>query len=369
MVPIEGPCDYLGPVCGAVDGAVGGVGKSAANLVLDAIGGAFVAAADQVSSIALQALDATTQIDLNASWFRQNLAVIAAVTLPIVLGLFLLQVMGSVLRREPGGLGRAVAGLAKAMFGATVAVAVTQLALLATDEICAFIAASAHTTVLGAAQRFFKLTWLAGPTAGPVLQMVLGIAIIIGSMLLWAVLLFRKTAVLVVAVFAPIAFAGAIWDQTRGWTRRWVEVMASLVLCKIVIVVVFVLGASAFASNGTTQSTSGVTSQPGTTSLSDLLVGLMLLSVAVFAPWMTWQFVHWSGIEAGASLHGHMAATPLPGAVRSTAATTKFMAQSAATSAALGGAAAGAGAARRRPGGSPRPAPFVAPSSITGNDR
>jgi len=350
VLPHEGPCDYLGPVCGVV----GGAGKSAANLVLDAIGGAFVAAAEQVSGIALAALDATTTVDLTASWFTRNVGVIAAVTLPAVVALFAMQVIGSVLRREPGGLARALTGLGKALLGATLAVAITQLALQATDQICAYIAAAGKTSVHGAAMRFFKLTWLAGPTAGPVLQMVLGISIIIGSMLLWAVLLFRKAAVLLVAVFAPIAFAGAVWDQTGGWTRRWIEVMTSLVLSKVVIVVVFVLGASAFGNDGTTHTATGSGQQPVATSLSDLMVGLMLLGIAVFAPWMTWHFVHWSGIEAGASLHGRMAETPLPGAARSAASTTKFLATTAATSAVLGGGA-GTSAMTARKAGSPTP--------------
>jgi hypothetical protein len=347
VLPREGACDLIGPVCGVV----GGVGKSAANQVLDAIGAAFVSAAQQVSGIALSALDATTRIDLTACWFTKNVGVIAAVTLPAVVGLFCLQVLGAVLRREPGGLGRALVGLGKATLGATLAIAITQLALLATDQICEVIAASAGTSVKGAAQRFLKLTWLAGPGPGAVLQMMLGVAIIIGSMLLWVVLLFRKASVLLVAVFAPVAFAGAVWDQTRGWSRRWVEVMASLVLCKIVIVVVFVLGASAFANDGTQRGVAGSTSQSVTASLSDILVGLMLLSIAVFAPWMTWRFVHWSGIEAGAQLHGAMASTPLPGAARQAASTGKFMAQSAATSALLGG---GAGAVAASSGAAPR---------------
>jgi hypothetical protein len=199
--------------------------------------------------------------------------------------------------------------------------------------------------------------------------MVMGIAIIIGSMLLWAVLLFRKAAVLIVAVFAPIAFAGAVWDQTRGWTRSWIEVMTSLILCKVVIVVVFVLGASAFGNDGTTQTATGTGQQPFATSLSDLMVGLMLLAIAVFAPWMTWHFVHWSGIEAGASLHGRMAETPLPGAVRSTASTTKSMATTAASSAVLGGAGTAAMAARRAGGassGGATPMPARGATSVLG---
>ena len=108
----------LSPVCDLV----GSAGKSAADLALASIGGAFVSAAQSVSDVALAALDATTHIDLTASWFTKNVGVIAAVTLPAVVGLFVLQVIGSVLRREPGGLGRAVLGVGKAMLGSALAI-------------------------------------------------------------------------------------------------------------------------------------------------------------------------------------------------------------------------------------------------------
>jgi hypothetical protein len=360
-----GPLD---PLCRAAGQVVGSASASAADLVLGALGGAFVSAAQAVSETAFDALDATTRIDLTATWFTRNLGVIAAVTLPALVALFTLQVIASVLRREPGGLGRAVMGVGKAMLGSALAISVTQMALLATDQICEVIASSAGTSVKGAALRFLKLSWLAGPQAGPVLQMLLGIAIIIGSMLLWAVLLFRKAAVLLVAVFAPVAFAGAAWDQTRLWTSRWIEAMAALVLCKVVIVVVFVLGMSAFGSDGTTTTPGTTGTQPTTTALSDLLVGLILLSIAVFAPWLTWRFVHWSGMEAASVLHGTMAASPVPGAVRSTASQARYMAQSAATTAVLrgaGGAVRGGGAASAAAGGvggGPRPGGTQAPT-------
>ena len=142
-------------------------------------------------------------------------------------------------------------GVGKALLGSALALAVTQSALLACDEIAAAIASAAGTTVTDAARRFLALTYLAGPSTGPALQILLGLAVIVGSFLLWAVLLFRKAALLLVAVFAPVAFAGAAFDHTRGWVRRWVEVVAALVFCKVVIVVVFVVGLSAFGSTGT----------------------------------------------------------------------------------------------------------------------
>lgn len=360
-----GPLD---PLCKAVDGAAGSVGDAASDAVLGGLGSAFVSAADQVSATALAALDATTRIDLTASWFQQNVAVIATVTLPAVVGLFVLQVIASVLRREPGGLGRAVLGVGKAMLGSAMAIAATQTALLAADQICEFIAASAGTTVVGAASEFLDMTWLAGPAAGPVLQILLGLAMIVGFLLMWAVLLFRKAALMLVAVFAPIAFAGSVWDHTRIWTRRWIEVVVALVFCKVVIVVVFVVGASAFSGVGPSVpggDATAVAAKPAT-SLSDLLVGLLLLTIAVFAPWLTWRFVHWSGMEAAAVMHGTLTASPVPNAIRASGSQARFMAQSAVTTMVLGGAgavaggsgaAASVGVAARAGGGTPAPAP------------
>jgi hypothetical protein len=239
-----------------------------------------------------------------------------------------------------------VVGVGKALLGAVLAVAVTQSSLVAADQICQYVASAAGTTVTGAAERFFMLTWLAGPQAGPVLQILLGFAMTVGLLLMWGVLLFRKASLMLVAVFAPIAFAGLVWDHTRVWARRWIEVVAALVFCKVVIVVVFVVGASAFSGVGPGASGAGATNPSTVGSLSDLLVGLLLLSIAVFAPWLTWRFVHWSGMEAAAVMHGAVAASPVPSVARTSGSQAKFMAQSAVTTMLLGGAGAAGAFAR-----------------------
>jgi hypothetical protein len=347
--PLDPLCDTAG---GLVGGAVGSVTDIGSGFVLDALGKAFVDAAESVTRTALAALDTGTRVDLGADWFRANVAVIGAVTVPVVAGLLVVQVITSVLRREPGGLARAAVGLAKAFLGAALALAVAQAALIATDGICEYIAASAGTTVEGAAARFLDLTWLAGP-AGPVLQMLLGIAIIFGCLALWTVLLFRKAALLLIAVFAPIAFAGAVWDQTRVWAQRWIEIVAALILCKVVIVVTFVVGASAFAGTGPSLGppapggTPGSATAPPDAGLSDVLVGLLLLGIAVCSPWLTCKFVHWTGMEAASVMHGTVAANPMSTAARATGSQARFAAQQALTSSVMSGAGGAAGRSSR----------------------
>lgn len=374
--PLEVCAGPLDPICQVVSGGAGAVGSAVSDSILGGLGSAFVSAADQVSATALGVLDASTSVDLTAAWFTRNVSILAAITLPAVVGLFTLQVLTAVLRREPGGLGRAVIGVGKATLGAALAVGVTQSALLATDQVCQVIAAASGTTVREAAARFLALTWLAGPSAGPVLQILLGVGLIVGFTLLWGVLLFRKTALILVVVFAPVAFAGLAWDQTRVWARRWVEIVAALVLSKVVIVVVFVVGASAFTGTGpTTGATTGGAGQVAPAgSLSDLLAGLLLLSMAVFAPWLTWRFVHWTGMEAGAVMHAAVAESPIPRTAKAAGSQARFAAQSAATGMLLGpgGAVAGGAGSRAVMGassvaGAQRPAPPVKPPTAVGD--
>jgi hypothetical protein len=341
--PCIGPITFL---CDLASNAAGSAAAGASDYVLGGLGAAFVNAAALIGTGALTALDALTPIDLSVAWLRDNVAVIATITLPVLVALFALQVITSVLRREPGGLARAVVGVGKAVLGAALALGVTQVALTAVDELCGYVAASAGTSVAASAGRFFNF---AAPVlaTSPGLAILFGLAMMVGFVLLWGVLLFRKAALILIAVLAPIAFAGSVWDQTRVWTRRWMEIVAALVFSKLVIVVVFVVGASAFSGVGPDSAPAAEATPSGIAGLSDLLVGLLLLSIAVFAPWLTWRFVHWTGMEAAAVMNSAVAAGPITRGVRSVGAQTRGLAQQAATTMLLGhvGAAGAAGKA------------------------
>lgn len=164
------PCTTpLGSLCDVAARVSGSVNAAASDYLLGGLGRAFVDGAQAIATMALASLDGTTAIDLSASWFRSNLAVIAAITLPVVVGLFVLQVLSSVLRHEPGGLVRAVTGVGKALIGSALALAVTQVALTAVDGICEFIASSAGLSVSSAAAKFFDFTQLITGSS-PVLQ-------------------------------------------------------------------------------------------------------------------------------------------------------------------------------------------------------
>ena len=138
-------------------------------------------------------------------------------------------------------------------------------------------------------------------------------------------------------------------------------------LCKVVIVVVFVVGASAFSQTGPTTPTP-IPGAPGGTAatlaqgVSDLLVGVLLLTMAVASPWVTWRFLHWAGIEAGVALTTAVAASPIPATARAVGQQARFTAQWAVTQGAfsalgIGGRGQPGIGRRAAPPPSPRPWP------------
>src|SRR5665648_823408 len=76
-----------------------------------------------------------------------------------------------------------------------------------------------------------------------------------------------------------------------------------------------------------------------------MLVGLLLLAIAVFAPWLTWRFVHWSGMEAATVMHQNVAANPVSRGARATGRQAQYAAQHAALAMVTGGAGSAATAA------------------------
>ena len=64
-----------------------------------------------------------------------------------MLGFFMLQIIGGMIRREPAALSRAALGLAKSILGSFVALALLATALEITDQLCLGIVNAAGTNM------------------------------------------------------------------------------------------------------------------------------------------------------------------------------------------------------------------------------
>lgn len=281
----------LAPACVA-GGATSTLTSIAAASVMDTVGGAFARAVQTVLDAVFDAISTATTVDLGASYVGRNAGALASVALILIVGLFVIQVLTAALRREPGGLGRAVLGAGTAVLGTAAAATITQTLLVAVDGICDAIATLAGTSIEDAARRLLDVTILmelSGSTgSGALLVIVFGALFMVGAVLTLGTLLVREALIVVAVVVAPLAIAGTTARLTTSWVRRWIQVTLALILSKLAIVVVFVVAVGMVGDS---------------TGLGALLSGLVLLLLACLAPWACFKFLDFAGTSVASEWH------------------------------------------------------------------
>lgn len=339
-------------------GCVSSVAQSTANDAFSSIAHDFGNAADSTINWLWGQLSDATAVHLGGAGFDLDLAIVAAITGVVAVGLFVIQIATSVLRRDPSGLGRAIKGLFVAFLAGGAAVGITNLALAAVDALSAGVVQMAMGTTID--QMGHKL--LAGDAilqvGNPAGMFLLSIVAIIATVIVWVALLVRKALIVVSAVFAPLAFAGSLADITVGWTRKWIELMVALVVSKLILVLIFIIGWGII--DGAGQATSGTTQ-----TITQTATGLLILALAGFAPWMALKLVHFSEDQfhrvhslATSTTSGARTAAAVPQKVAawtSTAASFGATAGAGAASGSGSSAATGAGGPKGGPPGSPAP--------------
>lgn len=294
-MPGCGGWETVDPVCRAkqvLGGAVGTVGSD----VFNSIAHHFADAATSAVSWLWKQLNTATSINLADHAVRTDVIATGAIAGVVTFALFLVQIIASTLRQDPGGLVRAVRGLAVSFIGAAFAVAVTQVILTAVDELANGVVQYAlGTNVNGLGSRLIAANAL-GSIGNPAGLLLLSLVIIAAVVVIWVALMIRKMLIIISAVFAPIAFSGAASDISRSWVRRWIEFTVALVFSKLVLVIVFMIGLTVLNSADHPHvATVGGASTSAETSVTNLAVGALTLLLAGFAPWIAIKMVHFAG--------------------------------------------------------------------------
>ncbi|GAA3537407.1 hypothetical protein [Kribbella ginsengisoli] len=275
----------LNPVSCVVDNTAGAAASSVWDSFLRWAAGGLT----DLTNFVFKAFSSSTSPRFDQQWWKDNLGLLVAISLPILVGLFILQCVSAAIRREPGGLGRALVGVLIGTAGVPFAVAVIASCGKAVDEIALAILGNQATA--DGLKRMVDLSVVlsAGTLGGYVLVAVfLGL---IATISLYVVMLLRDVAIIAFVVFAPLALGSWTWDATRHWLRRYLEVVGALVFCKAPMAVVFALGVSALGNGGST----------GGTSIGTFLAGVLLLGMAALTPLATLKFVYWMGDHAQAA--------------------------------------------------------------------
>ncbi|GAA3129203.1 hypothetical protein JOF29_007315 [Kribbella aluminosa] len=275
----------LSPVGCAVD-AVGG---KAASSVWDSFLKWTANGLADLSSNVFQMFSTSTSPTFDQAWWKDNLDLMVGLSLPILVGVFVLQCVSAVIRREPGRLGHAAVGALIGSAGVPLAVAAIAACGRAVDQISVGLLSAKPAT--DGIKRMIDITaFLAVPTYGGILLLALELGLL-AMFSLYFVMLIRDVALVAFVVFAPIAMVSWTWSATRHWLRRWIEVVGALLFSKIAMAVVFTLGFSAVGAPG----------QDDAPNIGTFIAGILLVAMAAFAPLATYSFIHWAGDHSQAA--------------------------------------------------------------------
>jgi type IV secretion system protein TrbL len=329
-------CSAWNPICD-IGQVLGGLGGTVAKSVFDEVASAFASAAQQLTSWMWTVIANTTTVDLHGSWFSSTLGVTATLAGLVITALFALELIRAVLRRDQHALSRAIVGAGAGILGAAASIGVVIALLSATDALSNGVVHTAGMQSIGTLGQEVAPTAALSTIGSPALMLILAVGYLVASFFVWAMFIFRKAMLIVAAVFAPIAFAGAPMRATSGWVRRWVEFTVTMIFSKVVVVILFTLAVSLVGSPGS-----------GFAAVGNLFSGLALLVIACFAPWLLFRLVHFVGGDVMSAHHQSLAqSTVQAGSTPTSLARNGAMriASIAAPSGATGGARAGSGAA------------------------
>ncbi|WP_223628924.1 type IV secretion system protein [Microbacterium sp. EST19A] len=284
-------CDI--PVISTVCDAVGEGAASLVSAPFDWLAATMGQAAGWLIEAMWTVFDSTTLVDVQSSSYLDVYNLLFGISVFIVLLFFCFQLILGLIRREPAALSRAALGAAKAVLGSFVVVTLTATALEIVDQLCVGIVHAAGETTETMGDKIALLTAglttinIAAPGVGAIITIFLAGLMICAVAIVWFSLLIRKALLLVAIVLAPIAFAGAAWDVTRGWIGKWAAFVVALIISKLVLVVVFLIAI--------TQISTPI--EADLASVTEPISGIVLLFIAAFAPYMVYRFISFLGFD------------------------------------------------------------------------
>ncbi len=287
-----GVCDFplMDKVCGAVDFA-----SNPAGAVTDGIGAWIAKSAGELAAsaadLAADAVDATTAIDLDASWFRSNYELLLPIGLALTVGFFCIALVCAAWRRDERALAQAAVGTMTGILFSFCAVAFTSVAVTVVDALSDGLFQAANTSVSDAIRRIISVQQLGAMYGlGWGVPSLVAFGCAIGAFMYWCVMVARKVGVLILVCLAVFAGAGGGWEVAKRWRRGWIEATATLVVSKLLMTVVFLIGVSAMGQ---------ADSQDGMAALSDALAGLVVMILVLLCPYATYKFIHWASDSGG----------------------------------------------------------------------
>lgn len=273
----------------AAGGAAQHVATNAATQILDGISRYVAAAATDLTTWLWSTIATSTTIDLNSPQFQRDLYVTLAIGGVLLMAMFLIQLIVAAVQLRPSGALYALKGLLVGTVGMAAAFIITTTLIVMVDELANDVVQyTFHTTIAGLGHQVAvgDLATL----ANPVLRFIFALIIIVAVFVVWGALILRKVLIIINAVMAPLAFAGAPLRLTSGWVRKWIEFMLALIVSKLLLVIVFMVGVSVLEMGA------GMPANPTMgQQITQAASGALILLMAGLTPWVAVKLFHFGG--------------------------------------------------------------------------
>lgn len=270
-----------------------------ASSLLTAVGAAVQQAATYLVYEVFQVIGGATTPDVGSRWFGSEMRMMEQVAAIVILPVLMVATIGPVLRQDGRRLARVWGvGLPTAVFAGFAATGLTHLTLRATDALSAVVVGPDQGDL---AKAFVHAAASPSVAAAPVfVQVILAGITVAGATTVWLELTLRATGVYIATFFMPVVLVAYVWPSTAELARRGVQVLASLILSKFVIVAALSLGFAALTDGGPQAAVSGAA----------------VLLLAAFAPFALLRLAPVAEASVIAHLEG-MSRRPVRAAARS----------------------------------------------------
>ena len=276
--PGAGPHSPVDAVSGIAQGAFGGLFSGAAT----SFGQAATGLLGQLGHVFVQA----STVNLGAS----GLSSLTKITLPIAAAVAVVFIVVSMATTAWQHNGSAVAtsliGLCRLTYIAAALITVTQVGLTAADQLSSAIVVRGFGSDRQLGRRLASTLAVTGGLNPALLLVVATFAMVI-ALVLWAEMLLRHVAIVVLVATAPIAAAGLTLRSTGSWWPRVRTALIQLIVLKPLVVFCLAVGFGLVGSAG---------------DLNGLIAGLITLALAACAWPILARFMTFTSVGAGSGL-------------------------------------------------------------------
>ncbi|WP_225844927.1 hypothetical protein [Streptomyces sp. HPF1205] len=301
---VDGGCKVnngvLGSVCNGIEGA-GHAAKKAydvakdpagaiASAGFDAVARKFGSAATAILGQLMPAFLHVSTIDLRHAGISSTYSLTWALSATVAVLLLLWQFTKLALTGQGAAAATAITGLAKWALICIAALAVTQTALTASDEVSDAIISSYYADGKKDFQRRINNAFghfFTTPQENTAMVFLFAVLAILVVLVLWGEMLLRQAALQVLLVVMPVVTAGSMMDGTKEWWPKARNAVVSLVLVKPVVVLIFVIG---FRETGQSAD------------LRPFLVGLLTILLGALAWPSLAKFMTFTSVGSGGGL-------------------------------------------------------------------